>query len=37
MSRELAMMKCVVPLQGGPMTLQEIEDHLKKVQGRPRK
>ncbi|WP_140636454.1 4a-hydroxytetrahydrobiopterin dehydratase [Methylibium rhizosphaerae] len=33
MSRELAMMKCVVPLQGGPMTSQEIEDHLKKVQG----
>jgi 4a-hydroxytetrahydrobiopterin dehydratase len=33
MSRELAMMRCVVPLQGGPMAAQEIDDHLKKVQG----
>jgi 4a-hydroxytetrahydrobiopterin dehydratase len=33
MSRELAMMRCVVPLHGGPMAAQEIDDHLKKVQG----
>lgn len=33
MSLELAKMKCVVPLSGGPMTTHEIDDHLKQVQG----